>query len=241
MMLREESFVRAELKFGLSDVRRVQEWLCLRGFPVEVDGRDGPATQRAFVAFRDTTRGLPPKASPERVLEELRQPIAVAVGESFIPTPGIVPPILAIAERHLALRPRETGGQNRGPWVRLYMLGRDGRDRPWCAGFATTIYRQAAESIGERPPVPFDDSCGSIGRRARSFSRLSQTPEVGGLFLLRDRESGRGWGHVGIVVGIHGDAFETIEGNTNNGGGREGFEVERRWRAIAGKDFVRLG
>jgi len=32
--------------------------------------------------------------------------------------------MVAYAQQHLSTRPREVGGQNMGPWVRLYLVGR---------------------------------------------------------------------------------------------------------------------
>ena len=37
---------------------------------------------------------------------------------------------------------------------------------------------------------------------------------------------GNGWqGHIGIVIDVHQGKFSTIEGNTNDKGGREGYIV----------------
>jgi len=48
------------------------------------------------------------------------------------------------------------------------------------------------------------------------------------------------WIHTGIVVRFDDETIETIEGNTNDTGSREGFEVVRRIRGYRSKDFVRL-
>jgi len=46
--------------------------------------------------------------------------------------------------------------------------------------------------------------------------------------------------HTGIVVAAHADSIETIEGNINNEGSREGYEVCRRFRGYGKKDFILL-
>ena len=46
------------------------------------------------------------------------------------------------------INPREIGGQNMGPWVRLYMDGREGAEFPWCAGFVCFVLAQACEAMG---------------------------------------------------------------------------------------------
>jgi hypothetical protein len=60
----------------------------------------------------------------------------------------------------------------------------------------------------------------------------------GNLFLVRRTTTD--WTHVGIVVGANGETFQTIEGNTNDEGSRNGYEVCARTRSYGGRDFVRL-
>ena len=43
---------------------------------------------------------------------------------------------------------------------------------------------------------------------------------------------GKGLGHTGFVERIDGTSIHTIEGNTNDTGSREGYEVCRRIRKI---------
>ncbi len=42
----------------------------------------------------------------------------------------------------------------------------------------------------------------------------------------------------GIVLRAAEEVFETIEGNTNDEGSREGYEVCQRVRGYPGKDFI---
>jgi hypothetical protein len=44
--------------------------------------------------------------------------------------------------------------------------------------------------------------------------------------------------HTGIVLKAAQNVFLTIEGNTNDDGGREGYEVCRRIRGYEAKDFI---
>ncbi|MFA6240190.1 MAG: CHAP domain-containing protein, partial [Candidatus Hydrogenedentales bacterium] len=46
------------------------------------------------------------------------------------------------------------------------------------------------------------------------------------------------WQHAGIVTSVNGDTFETVEGNTNDDGVREGYEVCERTRGFGKYDFV---
>jgi preprotein translocase subunit SecD len=42
------------------------------------------------------------------------------------------------------------------------MGGREGSPYPWCAGFASTVVRQAAESLGVAPPFALSVGCDEI-------------------------------------------------------------------------------
>jgi hypothetical protein len=60
----------------------------------------------------------------------------------------------------------------------------------------------------------------------------------GSIFL--DRRTSTDWTHTGLVIAFHDNVFETIEGNTNDSGGREGYEVCKRTRGYARKDFIKI-
>lgn len=55
------------------------------------------------------------------------------------------------------------------------------------------------------------------------------TPQPGDIFI---QDHGHGLGHTGFVESVIGDTIHTIEGNTNDTGSREGYEVCRRIRDI---------
>ncbi len=54
------------------------------------------------------------------------------------------------------------------------------------------------------------------------------------------RIQGQGGRHAGIVLGRRGEIVETIEGNTNDDGSREGYEVCPGYRGLKGMDFVMI-
>ena len=127
---------------------------------------------------------------------------------------------------------------------------RDGVDRPWCAGFASFLVRQAAWHAGVEEPIRGSVSCDELSRNALSDGRflpgariedgiasLDEVPR-GSFFVQRKAEND--WNHVGVVIAGMGRVMETIEGNTNDGGSREGTEVCRRIRSLENKDFVML-
>jgi len=123
------------------------------------------------------------------------------------------------------------------------MNGNEGPKWPWCAGFACFIFRQAARNLGVSGPIRSSFSCDSLAASAKEKGRfLSGSEEnrgrVGPGALFLSRRTSTDWTHTGIVVSTDVETFETIEGNTNDAGDREGYEVCRRIRSHADKDFV---
>lgn len=244
-----------------AEVRRVQTWLTLRGFDVEPDGDFGPATEAAVRAFQTSDPGRPwPLTGRGRVDEEtwklLTSPLydAIHAGQIASGMSSLQERILFIARRHLDAQPREVGGPNRGPWVRLYMDGNEGSDWPWCCGFVTYVLGQALGTAslvhrwrtfscdelamrGMGRQQGSDFIAGRRGGGARGdFARVGP----GDIFLIR--RGGQYWVHTGIVTKVEGEAFHTIEGNTNKEGSREGTEARARVRAFsAATDFILLG
>lgn len=224
-------------------VREVQEWLTLHKLGVTVDGVFGPATEAAVKSYQSSVNLEPTGVVDQATHESLVAPLANALRAIANPR-SLSADILAYAEQHLAQRPREVGGPNAGPWVRTYMNGNEGPQWPWCAGFACFILRQAAAQA--MLPLTPSFSCDELGRDAMkrgtfltggpSFKTAQLTP--GAFFLVRRPLGQRGWHHTGIVIAVDQDSVTTIEGNTNEAGGREGFEVSRRIRATDQLDFI---
>lgn len=227
------------------DVRRVQEWLNLHNHGVVIDGDFGPATSQAVHQFQadlgiDST-GVVDATSWEKLIAPMIEVLQPQVYQSL----PFGEAVLAYARTHLVARPREIGGANRGPWVRLYMDGFEGPSALWCAGFTTFIMRQAADSLGTQMPIPGSFSCDQLAEQGRAATIFVDGAAIrpediapGSLFLVRNTADD--WTHTGIVVQPDSSAFSTIEGNTNDSGDREGYEVCARTRAYGAKDFLLL-
>jgi len=224
--------------------RLVQEWLCLHDLHVVVDGKYGAATAEAVRRFQ-ALRGLPQTGVVDRTtFEHLLAPMTAALSPLEVEGRSLGGLMVAYAEQHLQQHPREIGGQNMGPWVRLYMKGKQGTDMPWCAGFACFVVGQASSTMSVPTPVRMCVSCDLLAADAKKRgvflgeanvnSRHDISP--GSLFL--SRRTPDDWVHTGLVVSARNETFDSIEGNTNDAGDREGYEVCRRVRGFGNKDFI---
>jgi len=109
-------------------VKRVQEWLCLHEVHVGIDNGFGPATETAVKQFQSES-GLPSTGIVNQpTFDALVQPMRNALQDIQPDGKSLGELVVAYAQQHLAERPMEEGGDNRGPWVRLYMDGIDGVD-----------------------------------------------------------------------------------------------------------------
>ena len=222
-------------------VKHVQEWLCLHGYWVVVDGILGPATEEALRRFQLSNGLLANVGSDsEKTVIELTEPLRAAQFPNCVHKSwGFSRAVADLAVWHEAEHPREVGGQNRGPWVRLYMDGVEGQ--PWCAGFVSYIIKQAAELLKIEPPIAGSVSCEELAKQAM-IARIPQGPPAstlpvpGSIMLVRGGP--HRYNHCGIVTDSSEHTFETIEGNTNDHGSPEGYEVCKRIRSYTGKDFI---
>ena len=231
-------------------VRSIQEWLSLQGQSVSIDGAFGPATEAAVRKFQSGNGIAVTGIADKTTFAALVEPLAVAVTPIAAAGRTLNDMILAYANQHLARHPLEVGGQNCGPWVRVYMEGKQGADWPWCAGFACFILRQAADALGKPMPFKRTFSCDVLASQAIAAGRFISGKDIakgkvqkaaitpGSLFVSRRTDND--WNHTGIAIAFHDDHFEAIEGNTNDAGDREGYEVCRRIRGYGGKDFVKI-
>lgn len=230
------------------DAQRVQEWVGLAGFFTGVDGDYGDGTAKRVRQFQDA-KGLPSTGIADRdTWIELTRPIRNAVSDAA-PAGDLRATLLKVAQQHLAQTPTEAGGENCGPWVRLYMKGRQGADQLWCCGFVSMLTTQASRDIGA--PSPFKRQVGVdalvadakasgrfiAGKDLPNNANRAAAIQPGDLFVVR--KSANDWNHVGIVESTGADGFNTIEGNTN-GSNNNGGEAKRSTRNYNKKDFIRL-
>ncbi|MBI5805143.1 peptidoglycan-binding protein [candidate division TA06 bacterium] len=167
---------------------------------------------------------------------------AVLDGHAAQPAAKFKGLIIPYARRHLAAQARELGSNN-GPWVRAYMDGNEGKDFPWCAGFVQTIFDLACSACGFKftEMITRTFSCDGLGLYALSHDRLIPHKQIsrrmaeispGDIFLVKHPKNKLDWVHTGLIESKGKGFLITIEGNTNDEGSREGYEVCRRRRDL---------
>jgi hypothetical protein len=218
------------------NIKQIQEWLCLAGYNIKIDGKFGPATQSACEDFCSKHNIKYFSTTDIVFLNKLKEPIDKV--NKRVAANNVKDALIKIAEQHLAQKPREVGGPNCGPWVRLYTGGNEGKAWPWCAFFGTYCIDQARKQ-GLTSWLGRDGSSTSIYKKAKKLGKVLLCPEAGCLFLVKNTGIGfKSHIHTGIVTSV-GDGFiNTIEGNTNAGGSANGDGVYARRRAFKGLDFI---
>jgi len=225
-------------------VRLIQEWLCLHGFHICIDGDFGPATDYVVRQFQ-RRKGLKVDGIVgKNTFARLILPMTDALRPIPREEKSLGQMVVAYAKQHLEQHPREIGGQNKGPWVRLYMKGNEGPASPWCAGFVCSILEQACQSLSMPLPIKSSVSCDALATNAKekgiflSESKITNRRQITpGSFFLR-RRTPKDWVHTGIVIRAEDEFFHTIEGNTNDDGSREGYEVCKGINGYKNRDFI---
>lgn len=242
-------------------VRLIQEWLCLNLCDVMIDGQFGYATEQAVRDFQGATGVLPVtgEVDPEtyamliRPMTEALRPIHPPDGATM----GQM--VAAYALQHLRQRAREVGGQNRGPWVRLYLHGNQRPRDPklpqgfdaWCAGFASTMIAQAAATLETDLPLDYHTNCNRLAEDAKARGRFvtgekalkrARRVPTGSLLLIRKSGAKDRWHHTGVVVQALEKVVRTIEGNSAYSTDEDpsGHEVCRQMRSYGNLDFIVL-
>ena len=243
--MKEELVVTRELARGSkgADVRRVQEWLNLHGYGLGIDGDFGGVTEDGVKRFQKANHIKQTGKVNQRTFSALTAPLSAVLAKPVRKPKSLRTAILTYAKAHLAQHPREVGGPNRGPWVRLYTGGNEGEQWAWCAGFVSFVLKQASDLMGTPMPIAGSVGCDQLASQAKAKNLFLAEQDrkrlsPGSLFLVR--KSPTDWTHTGIIVEIQPEFFRTIEGNTNDDGVREGYEVCTLTRGYANKDFVLL-
>lgn len=200
------------------------------GRPLEIDGIVGPSTWGALFGPLSVQK-------QERGPDILKMP-ASALSETA----------LAVAANEIGVREHPLGS-NRGPRVDQYIATtglQPQEQHPWCMCFVYWCFETASRMLGTANSCPRKGgvhiawgACqkaalgGSSTIRIASSAEAQRDPSLirpGMVFFI---DTGGGKGHVGLVAAHHNGSLETIEGNTNDIGSREGVGVFRRTQRSA--------
>jgi hypothetical protein len=132
---------------------------------------------------------------------------------------------------------REHGGNNRGPEVEMFQkaIGLVPGD-PWCAAFVCFCIQQAAKNLGIKLRFQYGGSVYKLW--TRNVDLQMSEPAENCIFLINHglSKAGTRIGHTGFCVGrnqSHTETLETMEGNTNAAGSRDGDGCYHKSREMA--------
>jgi hypothetical protein len=158
---------------------------------------------------------------------------------------------MTLREKALEIAQGEIGNQeipvnsNNGPHVKKY-LAAVGLEPPqyWCMAFVMWCFQQASEAMGVK--FPFIKTGGVMlfynYVHEHHPEWIFHSPMPGDIFII---DFGEGHGHAGLVLKGGDLTSETIEGNSNQDGSRNGYEVAHRFgdharKNITVKAFIRI-
>lgn len=184
------------------------------GMPLRIDGEVGSFTWGAMFGARSVPSD---SAAPSRLIKAAIEFAVTQIGVRESPL-----------------------GSNRGPEVDRYLravgLNPVGNHFAWCVAFTHFCYLRAAEKVGiDNPHIKTAGVLAhwNLAKTTPGVVRVTKAQAVadpglvkpGSLFII---DLGGGAGHSGIVVKTANGRLVTVEGNTNDGGSREGIGVFQR-------------
>ena len=129
---------------------------------------------------------------------------------------------------------------NSGPMVDQYLqaVGLE-PGNSWCAAFVFWCFQMAANALDMLNPCPKTGGVLRLWELAPDPSKMRH-PTRGAIVIM---DHGKGHGHTGLVETVNGGGLiETIEGNTNAAGSRNGDRVARHiWRPEDGARGLLVG
>lgn len=169
-------------------------------------GRPGPKTIAAYLQYLETLETLPPSSG-------------TMAGE-----------LVRLATSQLGIREVPTDS-NRGERVEAYQAATwyGGTGWPWCAAFLCWLFREAGAADSWRPKTPgawdFENWARKHPDKVTLYKPASHTRIKPGDVVIYT------FSHIGLAVEAEsGGRVDTIEGNTDAAGSREGGGVYRKNR-----------
>jgi hypothetical protein len=133
----------------------------------------------------------------------------------------------------------EPKNSNRGKDIEKYLRSVGlGGGYSWCMAFVKWCMDQACMQAGRKNPMVITGSVLKQWDHINNQCKFS-TPQPGDIFIM---DFGGGIGHTGIVENVQQPWLNTIDGNSNDEGSRDGYEVCRRKRNSSSmKGYIRIG
>lgn len=141
---------------------------------------------------------------------------------------------MTLREKALEIAQGEIGNQeiplnsNNGPHVKKY-LAAVGLNPPqfWCLAFVMWCVKEAASRMGVKFPLKPTGHCMTFYRWVKQNHPdwIHSTAMPGDIGIMQFKND---TGHAFLVVQAHDQLVETIEGNSNDEGSRNGYEVAHR-------------
>lgn len=216
------------------DVDRLQGFLKAHNYyPGKLDGEFGPLTAAAVKAYQVdqhlTADGVPGPITwaqmfPDDAKQEFERVKTEEAGVSDLS-------LAALVRASSFIGVRERGGPNRGPEVEMFIKSCGGEPGDaWCMGFVQYCVATEAKNIGVEDPLkPNSLHCLTVWNAQQKLGNTKSISEarMGDIFIM---DFGAGKGHTGFVKHAANGVIETIEGNTNGTGSREGDGVYAKTR-----------
>jgi hypothetical protein len=147
---------------------------------------------------------------------------------------------LQIAQSQLGVAEKPKGS-NRGKEVNAYLASVGLLPgEPWCMAFVHWCAACAAKALDIPNPIYKTGHVLTFAKKTklRTLTNKSSTVQAGDIGFM---DFGGGKGHIFIVTKVHTGMVETIEGNSNDEGSREGYEVcERKRLKQSLKGFIKI-
>jgi len=131
-----------------------------------------------------------------------------------------------------------SGFENEVFWMKMEAVGFDPGEA-WCALFAELIWREGYGQYNSLYDSQLEklfsqSAVATFNNFKKSTWLTSLEPAPGDVVIWQMHKAGRPhWsGHAGIVTKVLNKEFDTVEGNTNAAGGREGIEVTIKRRVL---------
>ncbi|MBL8008135.1 MAG: CHAP domain-containing protein [Ignavibacteria bacterium] len=222
-------------------VRAVQEKLNDSGCgPIDVDGDFGNKTFNAVKLFQ--ARSTDENGNP-LIVDGKIGPISWSTlfGEVTVPVinqseSDLLSKVVKNAKSQIGVL-EDPVGSNGGPEVDEYLASVGlGSGFFWCMAFVYWCFNKSSKQLGINNPAVktagvIDHWNRTKGKRITFADAVNNPSKIkpGQIFIM---SYGGGTGHTGIVESVSGGFINTIEGNTNEAGSRNGIGVFKRQRKI---------